>query len=126
MYSFTGQAAISQKLNDTYDGTLCLAEFVKSCRSEVLFIALSCLDGQIFWFNSLTAYTYPLVQGTLSVFTVKSALSVSFFIFCVCSCSSVNEIRILLTLHPLSWSSSDVSMAYETNYGLCTSVANSE
>ena len=99
---------------------------LKAVDLKCWFIALSCLDGQIFWFNSLTAYAYPLVQGTLSVFSVKSALSVSFFIFCVCSCSSVNEIHILLTLHPLSWSSSDVSMACETNYGLCTSVANSE
>ena len=45
---FTGQQAISQKLNDICNKTLCLAlEYVKNCQSRVSFIAFSCLDGQI-------------------------------------------------------------------------------
>ena len=48
MYSFIGQRDISQKQNDSCSKTLCLAvEYVKNCQSGVLFVALSCLDGQI-------------------------------------------------------------------------------
>ena len=45
---FTGQRAISQKLNDVCNQTLRLAlEYVENCRSRVSFVAFSCLDGQI-------------------------------------------------------------------------------
>ena len=45
---FIGQRTISQKRNDSCSKTLRLAvEYVKNCQSGVLFVALSCLDGQI-------------------------------------------------------------------------------
>ena len=48
VYGFTGQGAISQKLNDACNRTLRLPlEYVKICRSGVSFVAFGCLDGQI-------------------------------------------------------------------------------
>ena len=45
---FTGQRAISQKLNDVCNKTLRLAlEYVENCRSRVSFVAFDCLDSQI-------------------------------------------------------------------------------
>ena len=45
---FTGQRAISQKMNDVCNKTLRLAlEYVENCRSRVSSVAFSCLDGQI-------------------------------------------------------------------------------
>ena len=45
---FTGQRAISQKLNDVWNKTLRLAlEYVENCRSRVSFVAFGCLDSQI-------------------------------------------------------------------------------
>ena len=48
VYTFAGQGAISQNLNDACNKTLCLAlEYIKNCSSGTLFVALGCLDGQI-------------------------------------------------------------------------------
>ena len=44
---FTGQQAISQKLNDVCNKMLRLAlKYVENCRSRVSFVAFGCLDGQ--------------------------------------------------------------------------------
>ena len=46
--SFTGQGAISQKLNNACNKMLCLAlEYIKNCQSRVSFVGFSYLDGQI-------------------------------------------------------------------------------
>ena len=45
---FTGQWAISQKMNNVWNKTLRMTlEYVENCQSRVSFITFGCLDGQI-------------------------------------------------------------------------------
>ena len=80
---FTGQRAISQKLNDVCNKTFRLAlEYVENCQSRVSFVAFSCLDSQILVqkFPNLTVHkTSPIPSlFLLAVYTHEVPL-------CLCS-----------------------------------------
>ena len=76
---FTGQRAISQKLNNFCNKTLRLAlECVENCRSRVSFVAFMVR----FWFKNLTVHT-SFVQGSLfllAVYTHKVPLCAPSFV----------------------------------------------
>ena len=90
VYTFAGQGAISQNLNDACNKTLCLAlEYIKNCSSGPLFVALGCLDGQIL----VQRFTvWPRMHNCS--YTIQFLLWVSLF-----SCSVFGSCSLVLCNH---------------------------
>ena len=67
---FTGQRAISQKQNDVCNKMLYQAlEYVENCQSRALFVAFSCLDGQV-------AYSFWLCIPTKCLYCALSFVAI--------------------------------------------------